>query len=104
MARALRYAAPHRDTGGPTVTSGSGTAPHLKLAAINSGHPGKEKAMLNLFKKLAKDESGQDLAEYGIALAVVAVAAATAAIAIKGNVTTLWQNGSTAIQSAVSGN
>jgi pilus assembly protein Flp/PilA len=59
--------------------------------------------MMNLIKKLVKDESGQDLAEYGIALAVVAVAAATAAVAIKGNVTTLWNNGSTAISTAVGG-
>jgi pilus assembly protein Flp/PilA len=59
--------------------------------------------MMNLIKKLVKDESGQDLAEYGIALAVVAVAAATAAIAIKGNVTTLWANGSNAISTAVGG-
>jgi len=56
--------------------------------------------MLNLIKKLAKDESGQDLAEYGIALAVVAVAAATAAVAIKGNVSILWTNGSNAISTA----
>jgi pilus assembly protein Flp/PilA len=59
--------------------------------------------MINLIKKLMKDESGQDLAEYGIALAVVAVAAATAAIAIKGNVQTLWTNGSNAISTAAAG-
>jgi Flp pilus assembly pilin Flp len=57
--------------------------------------------MLNLITKLVKDESAQDLAEYGIALAVVAVAAAAAALAIKGNVTTLWTNGSQAISSAL---
>ena len=57
--------------------------------------------MLNLIAKLAKDESGQDLAEYGIALAVVAVAAATAALAIKGYVGTLWPNGQSAVSTAV---
>jgi Flp pilus assembly pilin Flp len=56
--------------------------------------------MLNLIKKLVKDESGQDLAEYGIALAVVAVAAATVAVAMKTDITTLWQNGSTAVHTA----
>jgi Flp pilus assembly pilin Flp len=56
--------------------------------------------MINLINKLVQDESGQDLAEYGIALAVVAVAAATAAIAIKGYVSTLWANGQTAISTA----
>jgi Flp pilus assembly pilin Flp len=72
-------------------------------AAIDryQGEPGKEKPMLNLIAKLAKDESGQDLAEYGIALAVVAVAAATAALAIKGYVGTLWQNGQSAVSTAV---
>jgi Flp pilus assembly pilin Flp len=57
--------------------------------------------MLNLIKKLAKDESGQDLAEYGIALAVIAVAAAGAALAISGNVSKLWVNGSNAVAAAV---
>ena len=57
--------------------------------------------MMNLITKLVKDESGQDLAEYGIALAVIAVAAAGAAVAIKGDVTTLWTNAQTAIHSAL---
>lgn len=57
--------------------------------------------MLKVIKKLVRSESGQDLAEYGIALAVVAVAVATAAIAIRGDVTTLWTNAQTAIHSAL---
>jgi Flp pilus assembly pilin Flp len=57
--------------------------------------------MTNLIKKLVRDEQGQDLAEYGIALAVIAVAVGAAALAIAGNVTTLWTNASTAIASAV---
>ena len=59
--------------------------------------------MLNLITKLVKDENGQDLAEYGIALAVVAVAAATVAVAMKTDITTLWQNGSNAVKSAATG-
>jgi len=54
-----------------------------------------------VFRKLWKDESGQDLAEYGIALAVIAVGAAAAAVAIAGDVGTLWQHGKDAIHAAL---
>jgi Flp pilus assembly pilin Flp len=57
--------------------------------------------MLNLIKKLVTDDSAQDLAEYGIALAVIAVAVGGIAVAIKGDVNTLWTNAQTAIHSAV---
>ncbi len=57
--------------------------------------------MRNLIKKLVADESGQDLAEYGIALAVIAVGAGAIAVAIAGNVKTLWTNAQTAIAAAV---
>ncbi|HLK12649.1 MAG TPA: Flp family type IVb pilin [Candidatus Binatia bacterium] len=57
--------------------------------------------MQAIMKKLMADEAGQDLAEYGIALAVIAVAVAAAALAISGNVTTLWNNASAAIAKAV---
>ena len=56
---------------------------------------------MSLFKRIWKDESAQDLAEYGIALAVIAAGAALAAVAIAGNVNTLWQNGSAAVASAL---
>jgi Flp pilus assembly pilin Flp len=59
--------------------------------------------MMNLISKLVKDESGQDLAEYGIALAVIAVGAGAIAVAIAGDVQTLWQNAGTAIDAAVNG-
>jgi Flp pilus assembly pilin Flp len=57
--------------------------------------------MLALVKKLFVEESGQDLAEYGIALAVIAGGAALAAVAISGFVNTLWTQASTAIGAAV---
>jgi len=57
--------------------------------------------MLNIIKKLVRDESGQDLAEYGIALAVIGIGAAAAAVLIAGNVNTLWTNASSVIASAV---
>jgi hypothetical protein len=46
--------------------------------------------MLTLLKKLVAEDSAQDLAEYGIALAVIAAAAGVAALAIAGDVTVLW--------------
>jgi len=57
--------------------------------------------VFNLINKLVKDENGQDLAEYGIALAVIAVTAGAIAVAIAGDVGTLWGNAQTAIHSAV---
>ena len=48
--------------------------------------------MLNLFKKLVREDGGQDLAEYGIALAVIAIGAALIAVAIGSDVQTLWSN------------
>ena len=56
---------------------------------------------MELLKKLFRDESAQDLAEYGIALAVIAVGAGLIAVAIAGDVSTLWANAQTAIASAV---
>jgi len=46
--------------------------------------------MLNLIKKLVKDESGQDVAEYAIALAIVAVAAAAVGTSMKSTLSTVW--------------
>ena len=57
--------------------------------------------MMNLLKKLVRDESGQDLAEYGIALAVIAVGAGVAALAIAGDVQTIWNTAATTIAGAV---
>src|SRR5262245_15528760 len=59
--------------------------------ATNRGTPPKqEEGMFNLINKLVKDESGQDLAEYGIALGVIAVAVGTIAVTLGANVTALW--------------
>ena len=46
--------------------------------------------MVGFMKKLVTDERGQDLAEYGIALAVIAVGVGAIAFAISGKVNTLW--------------
>ena len=57
--------------------------------------------MLNLIKNLVRKDEGQDLAEYGIALAVIAIGAALIAVAIGTDVQTLWSNAQDVIQSAV---
>ncbi len=57
--------------------------------------------MLNLLKKFVSDETAQDLAEYGIALAVIGIGAALAAVAIAGNVSTLWSTANSIIAQAV---
>jgi len=53
-------------------------------------------------KNLIVDDAGQDLAEYGIALAVIGVIAAAAAIVIANDVGTLWSRAQTLIDSAAS--
>ncbi len=57
--------------------------------------------MVAFIKNLVKDTKGQDLAEYGIALAVIAVGAAAVAVTIAGDVETLWTQASTAISAAI---
>ncbi len=58
--------------------------------------------MTALVKKLAADDAGQDLAEYGIALAVIGTIAAAAAIVIAKDVGTLWSKAQSVIDSAQS--
>jgi len=58
--------------------------------------------MMELMKKLVADDAGQDLAEYGIALAVIGTIAAAAAIIIAQDVGTLWSKANSVIGSAAS--
>jgi Flp pilus assembly pilin Flp len=58
--------------------------------------------MSMLLKKLVADDAGQDLAEYGIALAVIGTIAAAAAIVIAKDVGTLWSKAQNVIDSAAS--
>lgn len=46
---------------------------------------------MTLLKQLRTENKAQDLAEYGIALAVIGAGAAAAAIVIAGNVEALWE-------------
>ena len=59
--------------------------------------------MLTVMKKLWRDQSAQDLAEYGIALAVVTLAVAAAAITIGGDLTLIWNAASVVIASIAAG-
>jgi Flp pilus assembly pilin Flp len=58
--------------------------------------------MFDVLKKLVRDEAGQDLAEYGIALAVIAGGIGLIAVAISGNVQTLWNKASDQVAAAAS--
>lgn len=57
--------------------------------------------MAELLRRLIRDEAAQDLAEYGIALAVIGIGAGLAAVAIAGNVSVLWSQASSVIALAV---
>jgi Flp pilus assembly pilin Flp len=57
--------------------------------------------MITLLKKLIQEESAQDLAEYGIALAVIGTVAGAAAVLISTDVGTLWSKASSIIHAAV---
>ena len=52
-------------------------------------------------RHLLGDESGQDIAEYGIALAIIALGAAAAAVVIAGDVQALWELSRDAIQAVL---
>ena len=56
--------------------------------------------MTGIVERLVSDDSGQDLAEYGIALAVIGVIAAAAAIVIATDVGSLWSRAQSVIDSA----
>jgi Flp pilus assembly pilin Flp len=58
--------------------------------------------MLRFIKTLIPDDKGQDLAEYGIALAVISVLAGLAAVIIATDVGTLWSQAQVVISSATS--
>src|SRR5690606_38941691 len=75
---------------------GSGIAPP------NVQHIHTEEHMLKLLSALAKDESGQALAEYGLLLGVMAAAVVTLVVLFRTQVQTLWTN-VTASLAAVTG-
>ena len=62
----------------------------------------EEEKMTEMLARLVTDDRGQDLAEYGIALAVIGTLAAAAAIVIAQDVGTLWSRAQNMIDSAAS--
>ena len=50
---------------------------------------------------ILRDERAQDLAEYGIAVAVIVIGVVLISVAIGGNVQALWSNAQTNIQSVI---
>jgi len=59
--------------------------------------------MLDICKKLLKDESGATAIEYGLIAALVSVAAITALGAMGSSLATMFGNVSTALSGAVAG-
>jgi Flp pilus assembly pilin Flp len=57
-----------------------------------------ESARMNRVRNLLVDEAGQDLAEYGIALAIIAIGAAAVAVVVAGDVQSIWEASRDAIQ------
>jgi Flp pilus assembly pilin Flp len=58
--------------------------------------------MFDVLKKLVRDEAGQDLAEYGIALAVIAAGVGLIVLAVGTGVNNLWNRGNSVITQAAS--
>ena len=84
---------------------GEGAARDVVEVAGNvqrGGDPGNEKSMLTIMKKLVRDEKGQDLAEYAIALAVITLAVIAAVQLVGTRVTSLWNQAATTLQNAAS--
>jgi Flp pilus assembly pilin Flp len=59
--------------------------------------------MKKSFSRLLTEEDGQDLVEYSLLLAFIALAAAALLSAVSRNVVTLWQDCSNAFSQALSG-
>ncbi len=58
--------------------------------------------MLNLLSRLLREQTAQDLAEYGIALATISIVAVVVAVIISKDVGTLWSRAQNVIDSAAS--
>ena len=60
--------------------------------------------MKTILQRLIHETDGQDLAEYGIALAVVAVGAAASAASIAHDTTSVWSRALQALVISMAGN
>ena len=59
------------------------------------------KRMWTRLANLVRDDRGQDLAEYGIAVAVIVIGVVMIAVAIGTDVNSLWSNAQQIVQSVV---
>jgi pilus assembly protein Flp/PilA len=57
-----------------------------------------EKIMMNTLRKLWSDDEGQDLAEYGLLLALIAVLIVTAISAFKNEISTVFSKAVSVLQ------
>jgi Flp pilus assembly pilin Flp len=60
----------------------------------------QEKFIKSFWKKFRREESGQDLIEYTLLMAFVALASASIFIGAGNSVNTIWQSGSNSLSSA----
>jgi Flp pilus assembly pilin Flp len=80
--------------------------PRLRWKKQKSGRsgrperPGKGENVKKLFKNFCQDESGQDLIEYTLLMAFVALASASLFISAGGNVSSIWTNANTQLANA----
>lgn len=56
--------------------------------------------MKNFLKRFWQEEEGQDLIEYTLLLAFVALASASLFLSVGGSVNAIWQSGSTQLSNA----
>ena len=70
---------------------------------IEDTNSGKEKRMINtMFHAFCKEEDGQDMVEYALLLAFVALAAVSLLSGVKTSISTLWNSASTNLSDAAS--
>src|SRR5439155_27186564 len=75
-----------------------GPGGRTSLRRSGTGDPGK--ADMTFMTRLIRDERGQDLAEYAIALAVITIAVIAAVQLVGTRVTTLWNQAASTLQNA----
>jgi Flp pilus assembly pilin Flp len=65
-----------------------------------SGSTKKERTMKSFFKNFCQEESGQDLIEYTLLMAFVALASAAIFISAGGSVNTIWTSANVQLANA----
>jgi Flp pilus assembly pilin Flp len=68
---------------------------------VKSGFGGKE-SFVNILNTLLREEDGQDLIEYTLLLAFIALASASLFLSAGGSIAGIWSQGSTQLSTAAS--